>query len=369
MGFNIIGDIFNSTGYAIHTRNLAGALFKIAPTRLSVSLPPNWHTMVNDRELEMIKRKKEKEKEEINIIITNPLYWKLNTSGKRNWAYMIWEGDKIPRCFVEECCNPDIEYVLVSSNHTRTAIQNTIKEFNSVVQIYVSGKIKVIPHGVDLNLFYPTEKPNKCVFIANKGLRGIEDRGGIQYLLKAYLEEFADEEVELLIKINPAYGLINLQELIDKMVEKKAKYPKLTINDQLLKYEDLAKFYNKGTVFVSPTRAEAFNIPIMEAFACGLPCITTNFGGQTDYVNNENGWIIGGEMTEVKWDLMYEGINWLTPNYQELRKMLRWCFEHNEDVNKKGQKALETARQYTWDKSAEKIKELQGGLVDKTLAS
>ena len=218
------------------------------------------------------------------------------------------------------------------------------------------GKIVRIPHGVDLNLFYSKDKPNKCVFLANKGLRGWEDRGGIQYLLKAYLEEFTDEDVELIIKINPAYGVINLQELIDKYVDKKLKYPKLTVNDQLVRYEDLVKFYNKGTVFVSPTRAEAFNIPCAESSACGLMSLTTGFGGQTDFIRDgENGLYIDYDITPVTWDLMYESCSWATPKMDDLKKKLRWCYENPDKVKQMGNNAQRIIRDFTWDKTAEKI--------------
>jgi glycosyltransferase involved in cell wall biosynthesis len=353
---NVIGDIFGSSGYASHTRQLANALSNLTEVRLSTNLVPGWNMEVTDKELDMIK--KQPKSDEINLIITHPLYWKINL-GKRNWAYLVWEGDKIPECFIEECFNKDIEYILVPSQHTKDAILNTWREISYPIgpnqPTYLEEKIKIIPHGVDLNLFYPKEKPIKCVFVANKGLRGPEDRGGIQYLLKAYLEEFTDEDVELIVKINPAYGLIDINQLIDQMGVKMKKFPKITINNQMMKYSDLVKLYNMGTVFVSPTRSDAFNIPCLEAMACGLPVITTNFGGQTDFVNEGNGWLIGGELTEVKWDLMYESISWLTPSIKELKERLRYCYEHPEEIIIKGKKALEISKEWTWDLSAKKI--------------
>jgi len=355
MKFTIVGSIFDSSGYSIHTRELFKALSNIADVRLEIPLIPNWNRLITDKELEAIKKPDDKDR--IRIIITSPLYWKLNTTTGRNWAYMIWEGNKVPKCFIEECLNPDIEYILCPSNHTKQAILNTSSEKDTEIEL-LNKKIRIIHHGVDLNLFYPKEKPNKCIFIANKGLRGPEDRGGLQYLIKAFIEEFTEEDVELIIKINPAYGIIDINNLMMQMQIPAKKYPKITINNQLMNYEELVKFYNQGTVFVSPTRAESFNIPCLEAMACGLPVLTTNFGGQTDFVNEENGWLIGGEMTEVKWDLMYEGISWLIPYYQDLRKMLRWIFEHTEGVNKKSQKALETAKQFTWENSAKKLIDL-----------
>lgn len=120
---NIIGNIFDSSGYSIHTRELANALSKKTDVSLQVGLIPNWEREVNDKELEMIKKKPDNE---INLIITNPMFWRLHTEAKRNWVYLVWEGDKIPDCYLDECLNPEIEYIFCPSEHTMKALLNTI---------------------------------------------------------------------------------------------------------------------------------------------------------------------------------------------------------------------------------------------------
>ncbi len=368
---NIIGQILGTSGYDIHTRNLARAIAKQTEARFTIQANIGWETLVDDRELEMVK--KQPEDDEINLIITNPLYWRLNTTAKRNWVFLVWEGDKIPKCYIEECMNPEIEYIFVPSEHTKKAIENTWQEVikSEIKSIKVPGweigdveveplkKIKVMPHGVDTSLFFPKEKPKKCVFVANKGFRNLEDRGGMQYLIKAYMEEFTDkDQVELIIKINPAYGIPPLQEFINKLSPRKENLPLINIDVQNYPYNKLIDLYNKGTIFVSPTRAEAYNLPCIEAMACGLPVITTTFGGQTDYCSNETGWMIDGEITEVKHEMMYEGIKWLTPNITKLRSAMREAYMEPQRVLEKGKKALEIARKNSWDNTAKKIVEL-----------
>jgi len=175
---NIIGTIFGTSGYDSHTRGLANALNKLIDVRLSVPRPTDWEKQINDSELKMLKRES---KEEINLIIALPHQWKLCTNNYRNWAYLIWEGDKIPESWIEDLLNPDIEKIFIPSNHVKKAILNTTKD--KIIQ----KKLKIVPHGVDLTKFYSMEKPKRYdVFLANKGFRNLEDRGGIQYLIKAF---------------------------------------------------------------------------------------------------------------------------------------------------------------------------------------
>ena len=177
-------------------------------------------------------------------------------------------------------------------------------------------------------------------------------------MFKAFNEEFSkDENVELLVKVNPAYGVVNFDEELKKlgMVDRRAN---ISINADNIDYKDLKDFYNKGDVFVTTSQAEAFNLPCIEAMACGKPVIATEFGGQSDYVNDENGWILKeGNMKEVFWDVQYEGISWKVPSIPEIRKVLREVYNDKIHVVIKGVKSLRTAKEYTWTNSALKAKQ------------
>jgi len=354
-GINVIGTILGGTGYDSHTRGLVNALMKFTEVKLITNIPAGMEIHLNDRELNAVKNTKEYD---TNLIITNPSGWRMHSTNKVNIVYFVWEGDKIPLSFIDEILNPEIKYVIVPSKHTYDAIintANTVEAKNHKVIEYFSNKLKIIPHGVNLEKFYPMEKPkDKFRFFANKGFRNLEDRGGIQYLIKAFSEEFkANENIELVIKINPSYGIPNIHEIMSKLGNKEGA--QIRFITDFIKYEDLVKIYNQCHAFVSPTRAEAFNIPCLEACACGLPVITTNFGGQTDFIDNSNGWVIGGELTEVKHELQYEGIKWLTPDIGALKVAMRQAFEDTRLTEEKSSKALETAKLLTWDNSAQNL--------------
>jgi hypothetical protein len=154
MKYNLICSYFGTSGYSIHSQMLFKSLNKIADVRIECALPNNWCSLVDDQELIAIK--KEDDKERTNIILTNPIYWKMYATKKINFAYLVWEGDKVPECFIEECLNENITKIIVPSQHTYDAIMNTI--FARDEKTDWMDKVVIIPHGIDTELFYPKRK-------------------------------------------------------------------------------------------------------------------------------------------------------------------------------------------------------------------
>ena len=137
---NIIGPAFGISGYDSHVRQLANALNKYVPVRLSTQIFPGVEKILNDQEVEMIKRKPEKD--EINLIITNPAGWLSNLNAKRNWVFLIWEGDSVPKWIIEQCLDKRIEKIFVASKHTKQAILKTLNDLSEEECKTLMEKIK-----------------------------------------------------------------------------------------------------------------------------------------------------------------------------------------------------------------------------------
>ena len=369
---NIYGNIFGSSGYDMHTKGLANGLAEAGnDVCLITNKPAGWERVVNDRELGMLT--KEIHKDGIDIMIGMPHSWKIVSSDRRPFiGFLVWEGDKIPIFWMPYLLDKSVLQIWVPSNHVRDAILNTFKGKAGLID--VMNKIKIVPHGVNHAKFYPIEFKVQAVpegqeleiqenhpwkpftFIANKGWRNLQDRGGIQFLVKAYLEEFnSKDKIELKIKLNPAYGVPDITKLIDELKIENKDRPKLSFNAEFLEQKGLNKLYNSGDVFVSTTMAEAFNLGGIEAMACGLPTLQTIFGGQVDYMTKENSWNIEGiNLVPVQGDIMYEDIMWNKPDIKEIRKMMRYVFEHHDEVKLKSEKALQDSYNWKWLNSAQK---------------
>ena len=380
---NIIGSYFGQDGYSNHTRQLACALnnLKDVEVTMTCNKPQDWVRWVNDDELKMMQRNPEDC--DINLMIAQPVHWKSYLCEDKPFVgFCVWEGDRIPVSWIEILLDERVSQLWVPSKHTKEAILNTELDTTDIIGVpnweyhkkKILDKLFVVPHGVDTNIFHRLQvkkssfkeqldegirspPESRFKFLANKGYRNTKDRGGYQFLWKAFHEEFSkDEPVELICKINGAYGIPDLKNEFKKLGIKDNSNIKFVTEN--LDYKQLNEFYNLGDVFVTTSQAEAFNLPCLEAQACGLPVIATDFAGHTDFVNDNNGWILKeGTMKEVKHEIEYEGISWKEPNIKEIRKVLRYVYEHKDEVKEKGKIALDDSKDWQWKDSALKAQE------------
>jgi glycosyltransferase involved in cell wall biosynthesis len=367
---NVIGGIFGSSGYASHTRQLANALYKLNP-EISLESPlfNGWETKCNDEELKMLKTPPYANSPTLSVSIPHQWQSILADQNSKNIMYCVWEGSCVPKFWLDIFTDDRVSYILVPSKHTKEAIINTCFKEGTDSHIKknmypkIEKKIVLCPHGVNLDLFKPMPKKEgqPFRFICNKGWsKGVNDRGGMQYAIKAFNEEFSkDEPVEMMIKINSAYNGPdwNLAKELDKL-ELKPGGGKIAITTDDIPYDKLPEFYSMGDVFLAPNMSESFGLPIAEAMACGLPCITTNYGGQTDFVTKDNGWLIDYDLVEVDWDFMYEGVSWARPKIDHLRKLMRYAYEHPLEVKVMGERARQDIQGYTWENTAKIILKL-----------
>jgi len=110
-------------------------------------------------------------------------------------------------------------------------------------------------------------------------------------------------------------------------------------------------------------------LPALEAMSCGLPVIISDFGGQTDFVTDDVGWLIPIKTLKnlserlCKINAAYKDLWFAEPDIKDIRKIMRHVFENREEVKTKGRKSSEYVKNnLTWDKIANiaenKLKEI-----------
>jgi len=84
--------------------------------------------------------------------------------------------------------------------------------------------------------------------------------------------------------------------------------------------EDMPKLYKSFNAFVLPTRAEGWGLPFIEAMSMGLPTIGTNWGGQVDFMNKDNSYLLDIEGLEQMPDKP-KGFSYARPSISHLKKI------------------------------------------------
>ena len=113
--------------------------------------------------------------------------------------------------------------------------------------------------------------------------------------------------------------------------------------------EKTIEYYSQADVFCFPSIREFGGAVVLEAMACGLPCIVTNNGGIGEYVTEETGFKIEPISRE-----------YLT---QEVTSKIKVIVEHEKMRASMSAKAIERAQEFEWQHKAKKIVEIYENLL------
>lgn len=176
-----------------------------------------------------------------------------------------------------------------------------LKERASNSSLLIGHEITHIPNPIDTKVFYrrnQTEARNKLGLPLNKKLilfgsaKITDKRKGIDYFIES-CKILADKHPELLDKLHVvAYGQESeqLKSLVPFVV-----HPLSYINNE----KELVDVYNAVDIFVTPSLEENLPNTIMEAMACGIPCVGFMVGGIPEMIDHlHNGYVAEYKSTE-----------------------------------------------------------------------
>ena len=161
-----------------------------------------------------------------------------------------------------------------------------------------ADRIRVIPHGVRSDTFYPLGADERA---ANRGNLGIAPdevvflnlgaalwNKGVDALLLAFARlRQRHGHVKLILKDQRGLYGVSVEQTV---AQQAAQHPMLFSAETLaairvvpvnLNQAQLRLMYGVADCYVSPYRAEGFNLPVLEAIACGTAAVVTD-GGATD---------------------------------------------------------------------------------------
>ncbi len=217
-----------------------------------------------------------------------------------------------------------------SLNLTVVTPSRWLAECAKTSSLFRGTRIEVIPNGLDLSTFKPIDRrlarellglPQHKKFILFGGIGIASDPNkGFQFLLPALRSIAArgwQHDAELMVfgcsepDSAPAFGM-------------KANYL-----GRLHEDVSLVLLYSAADLFVAPSMQENLPNTVMEAMACGTPCVAFNQGGMSDLIDHE---VTGYMARPFDEDDLAKGIEWLLKNDGSRRETSLRCRRKVEEM-------------------------------------
>ena len=285
---------------------------------------------------------------DLNIVLceTNHHLFYDNYNGPKI-AYNVWETTQQPEEFFNKL--KEFDELWVPSKWQRDV---------TIAQGYNPDKIKIVPEGVDTSVFYPENTTHELTsdgrfkfFLAGRW----DYRKSTKEIIETFLKTFnKNEPVDLIVSIDNPFSGDGL-----KTTENRLRY--YGLEDERIKVihfplrEDYIKILKSCNVFLSCARSEGWNLPLIEAMACGIPSIYSNCSGQLEFSEGKGISVnILGEKPAS--DSSYNHFNGYTGNYYEpdfnhLSQQIRFSYEFYSQIKEKSLQESENIRQnFSWEK-------------------
>jgi glycosyltransferase involved in cell wall biosynthesis len=157
-----------------------------------------------------------------------------------------------------------------------------------------SERIHVVPHGIDPAVMHPDEEDR----VAVRSALGVQDdvvfiavgamtwNKGLDILLAAFAR-VAETEPDVRLVLKGVDGLYPSRDFVREVIDglparaREMVVARLVYEGRTISMQGVAHLLRGADCYVSPYRAEGFNLPVLEAMACGVPILCTD-GGPTD---------------------------------------------------------------------------------------
>jgi ADP-heptose:LPS heptosyltransferase/glycosyltransferase involved in cell wall biosynthesis len=411
--------VLTQSGYGVHSRQILNALLKDPVFDVYVE-NINWgacsfltedteekRTIRNLMEKRIIEKYKGQDRRfDVFIHVTIPN--EFEKQGVLNIGVTAGiETDRVSHVWVEKCNEMDL--VVVPSEHSKkTLVDSTFQWQNQQTgeqgTLRLTKPIVVCSEGVDTSVFYPNKEAKSTVLevlndlpefnflhVGQWGRGGYgEDRKNIALLTKYFIETFKGrKDVGLILKVNMARNsVIDYANVEKRLKEIKSNYKESEVPPIFLLHanftnEEMAALYNhpKVSAMISLTHGEGFGLPLLEAAACGLPILATNWSGHLDFLKLGKFGAIEYDLKEIPdaavWEnILIKGSKWAEVKEQDVKSRMQkivsaydkpkeWATELSEKVRnelsleKVGEKFTTTVKQHLIKDKAAQIDPLE----------
>lgn len=357
------GPVLTASGYGVHARQLLSALHSTGEFDIRVdSMKWGETPFLSGQEYDWIRDLvASHDNPDISIQVTIPNEFKRRAPLTIGVTAGI-EVDRVSPHWILKC-NQEVDLVVVPSEHSRVSF---LVEYqgNNGEKLRLERPIFVVSEGVDTATYRPSPAlspildelkiSNRNFVFTGLGLDKAQgkDRKNVSRLIEYFCKTFAgNPDVGLILKLSIVNGSTVDFEVVKKRITdiKKStgcgEFPKIHLVHGRLSDSDLAGIYNDPRVIsaVSLTHGEGFGLPLIEAAACGLPVMATNWSGHLDFLSKEGKRLFVPfefDMQPIPDESVWDGV---------MERGTQWAVPREVDVSTKLQKmtlSSETPRKW-----------------------
>ncbi|MBT6143656.1 hypothetical protein HOH51_04065 [bacterium] len=269
----------------------------IAPTSWGATSTDTKNTAENRFILDCIQRQQNHKGEyDLSLQVALPNEWK-PLAAKNIGLTAAVETDRCNPYWIDACNKMD--KVIVVSDHAGKSITNhkypiTDKSGNQAGDLFFKGTMATVGYPVknfEISNFAENLEISDSCFLS---VLQAAPRKNYISLIKCFLEEFWEEDIGLLLKMNFVTDSIvdrgNLFQHIESVVKSHSgngeRKCKIHLLHGRLSEDDLHSLYvdKRMKGYLTTTHGEGFGLPVFEAAYSGLPVIAPNWSGYLDFM-------------------------------------------------------------------------------------
>jgi len=225
---------------------------------------------------------------------------------------------------------------------------------------FYNENVHVVPLGVDTEIFTPSLSGRKPTVFLNCGKW--EKRKGHDVLLECFNYAFTEtDDVELWMMCdNPFIGKNN--DAWRDLYKTSPLGSKIRVIPRQQTHKDVYTIMRQADCGVFPSRAEGWNLELLEMMACGKQVIATNYSAHTEFCNAENSHLVTVQELEPAQDgVFFSGSHgrWATFSDSQkeqtilhMRSVHAAKSENRLSINEAG---VKTANKFSWQNSAREV--------------
>jgi glycosyltransferase involved in cell wall biosynthesis len=254
----------------------------------------------------------------------------------RTAAYTMWETDTLPPGSVNQL------------NRCGLVIVPSLWGARCFRANGVTVPISVVPLGYDPVIFSPLgREPKASAARMTFGTAGALDEGGLRKNVQRVIELFrrtfpTSPDVRLRVKITPNSPPVDTHG-----------DPRIDVVGTHLPTQALAEWYRSLDVYVNASAGEGFGLHLLEAMACGVPLISSTFGGVGAFFDGRVGYEVRFRPVGA-WNSIYRG-TWSDPDDGDIVDAMRRALRHRDEAVRLGIAAADRALQFRWEDTIRKL--------------